>query len=152
MDIMTGFNGGRRHPGRTLQAAGVCGLLLLLGCGGDSGPSYTRFPVKGMVTIDGEPIADGSIGFTPDPDAGVQGPAAFASITNGAFEIPQDRGVVAGQHVFEIEVYGPRPSDPEEEVPVIGSLTARTQIPDGGLTDFKFEGTKKELLASPQNE
>ena len=74
-------------------------LLIAAGCGGGTdGPE--RFPVTGKVTINGEPLDDGSIQFIPE--AGTDGPSSGAPITNGAYTIPAEKGPVAGQYLVQI--------------------------------------------------
>ena len=54
--------------------------LLSSGCGG-SGIS-----VSGTVTLDGTPIADGYVSFTPE--SGTKGPAVAGRIKSGSYMIP----------------------------------------------------------------
>jgi len=63
-------------------AAGI-GLILVFGCGDDSGLSK-RYPVSGTVTYKGEPIAKGTIGFVPTK---AEGRAATGEIDNGRYTL-----------------------------------------------------------------
>ena len=71
-------------------------LALLSGCGGVEG----RGTVKGTVRFDGEPIAEGSIQFSPT--GGNKGPAAGATIENGEYFIPAEKGPPVGLNRVEI--------------------------------------------------
>lgn len=76
--------------------------VVLLGCGGvDPGPP--RAVVSGKVTLDDQPIEEGSITFIPM--GGTQGPTSGAKIENGEYKTPPDLGPVAGLHRVEITAY-----------------------------------------------
>jgi hypothetical protein len=70
-------------------ASGLC-LLLLAGCG----PQSDRSSLEGTVTLNGEPLAEGSIALRPLP--GTRGPTAGGRITNGTFAILPEQGTFAG--------------------------------------------------------
>ncbi len=53
------------------------GGVLLAGCGRSEPPLA---PVRGQVTFRGQPLAGGTIVFTPDPQRGGSGPQAWAEI------------------------------------------------------------------------
>jgi len=72
-------------------------LLAVAGCGGDS---LARGSVRGKVTLEGKPIAEGTIIFTPTD--GTTGPMAMAQIVNGEYSIQQDAPVV-GVHAVKIQ-------------------------------------------------
>ncbi|MCS7303630.1 MAG: hypothetical protein NZ602_00780 [Thermoguttaceae bacterium] len=74
------------------------GLLLVgcLGCGSSSG----RQAVTGTVSLDGKPLASGSINFQPAP--GLKAPSAGAPIENGRFSIPADQGLLPGEYQVTI--------------------------------------------------
>lgn len=64
---------------RDLKSAMVAGLAaLLIGCGGSE-----TYRVSGVVTCDGEPLADGHIAFLPDGAGAGQG----STITNGQYQV-----------------------------------------------------------------
>jgi hypothetical protein len=68
------------------------------GCG-NAGP--VRAPIRGKVTVGGQPLAAGRILFTPI--APNQGPATSAVITAGEYKIPKDEGPVVGNNRVEVE-------------------------------------------------
>jgi hypothetical protein len=80
---------------------GVCCLSLICGCGGDAHPLA---PVWGRITLDGEALADASVGFEPVRvgDAVSAGPGAYGSTdAEGRFrlETPDRRaGATVGKN------------------------------------------------------
>jgi hypothetical protein len=80
---------------------GVCCLSLVWGCGGDAHPLA---PVAGRITLDGEPLAEASVGFEPIRvgDAASAGPGAYGSTdADGRFrlETPDRRaGATVGKN------------------------------------------------------
>ena len=75
-------------------------LLVLAGCG----PGNGRQNLEGTVTLDGEPLAKGSIAFRPT--AGTQSPTAGGRIVNGEFSISPEKGLSAG--TFRVEITASR--------------------------------------------
>jgi len=72
------------------MAAAVSLTFLTAGCGtSSSGPQ--RLAVNGTATVDSEP-ASGTLSFQPVG----KGPAAGTAVVGGVFEIPSERGPVAG--------------------------------------------------------
>lgn len=71
----------------------VCVLLAgtILGCG--SGASCS---LSGQVSFEGQPIPDGNIRL--NPIEGTPGPGGSAKIVNGAYEIAEGEGMLAGKH------------------------------------------------------
>jgi hypothetical protein len=77
-------------------------VAILVGCGSSDGTN--RGSVTGKVTLDGQPVQEGSIVFTPT--AGTTGPMSFVQIANGSYSIAAgDRGPVVGKHKVGIEAY-----------------------------------------------
>jgi hypothetical protein len=72
-------------------------LLLASGCG-RSGAD--RGAVKGMVKLDGKPVEQGSILFTPIE--GAQGTVAGGEIKNGRYELSSKSGPAVGRNRVEI--------------------------------------------------
>lgn len=73
-------------------------LSALTGCG--SADEYPRAAVRGIVTLDGDPLSQGVIRFIPDGEN--EGPQASASIREGIFNVPVDFGPVVGTNRIEI--------------------------------------------------
>lgn len=75
----------------------VLGSAIAAGCG-SSGPE--RVAVAGTVMLDGQPLALGTVQFVPEADT--TGPAAFATVKGGYFELPESEGPPSG--TFRVEV------------------------------------------------
>lgn len=76
-------------------------MLAVVGCGEQS--AYRLAPVRGMVTLDGEPVANAVVTFQPrSTGQSVAGPGSTArSDASGKFElrtIRDDPGAVVGPH------------------------------------------------------
>ena len=83
-----------------LQSRSVVLLCLavafVVGCTGGS----KRAAVKGRVTVDGQPVENGSISFVPAD--GTQGPSAGGVITAGEYDIAKADGPLIGPHRVRI--------------------------------------------------
>jgi hypothetical protein len=74
----------------------VC-LLACVGCGGSG-----TVAVRGAVTLDGAPLQNGEIEFSPS--SGTSGPTAGAVIENGQYEVPAvEQGLRAGG-VYDVRI------------------------------------------------
>lgn len=71
----------------------VCALLAacIVGCGGGAACS-----LSGQVTFDGQPIPDGNIRL--NPIEGTPGVGGATKIVDGAYEIAEGDGMLAGKH------------------------------------------------------
>ena len=108
-----------------------CGLVLLVGVGllaGCRDPNG-RQAVSGTVTFNGKPLDQGRIHFAP-LEKGVS--EAGATIQDGKYSIPGDRGLVPGNYkvsIFSYDQTGPKVAS--EEIP--GDRAAKQfkeRIPD----------------------
>jgi hypothetical protein len=111
-------------------------LVALTGCGGER-----RVSVAGNVTLDGEPIPEGSITFIPDQ--GNHGPTAGGEIIDGEYRVESASGPMTGPHRVEIRatvrtgrsVPDPRfPGARIEEVRDLIPARYKTGKPEGLLT------------------
>jgi hypothetical protein len=84
--------GSRRSLLWVVLAPVVC---VCAGCG----PPSDRLEITGNVTLDGAPLDGGSIRFTSSGDEPV---AAGAMIENGAYKIPQEKGLPPGTYYVDI--------------------------------------------------
>jgi hypothetical protein len=89
------------RPRLGATAAGMALAMAALGCGGGVPDERPRVAVKGMVTLDGQPLENAVIRFVPFPE--VNGPTTSIAITSGKFDLPPSSGPVAGKHRIEIE-------------------------------------------------
>jgi len=98
-------------------------LALLAGCGADG----DRGSVSGTIALDGKPLESGSINFAPAE--GTQSPSAGAAIEGGKYEIPRDKGPMAG--AFTVTIRAPRKTG--KKVP------AGSPFPPGTMVDETVE-------------
>jgi hypothetical protein len=96
--------------------AATLALTAAPGCG-RSGPE--RFAIGGAVTLDGQPLPDGSIDFTPDEST--PGPTVSGIIEFGRYEIPADRGPIAGS--YSVSITADRPTGKKVRADILGSAT-----------------------------
>jgi hypothetical protein len=148
-----------RHPWRSWSCrVVVMAGLAVPGCwgGGDDAP---REPVAGTVTLDGKPVATGTIRFFPAQTS----PSGYAieggdSIRNGRFSIARDVGLVPG--TYRVSIYSgnttgerPRadigpgrvPKAAKELIPFKynAQSTLTADVPKGGLSDLRFDLVSK---------
>ncbi|WP_165244853.1 hypothetical protein [Paludisphaera soli] len=81
-------------------------LSALAGCG-EPGDDLPREPVSGKVTIEGEPLAKGSILFRPSGG----GAEAGGTVEAGAFTIPRVDGPTPGKYQVSITEAVDRPEE-----------------------------------------
>ena len=122
-------------------------IVLLLGCGSSDG----RHELEGTVTLDGEPLREGSIVFQPMP--GTQSPTAGAPIRDGRFEVAAGGGAHPGE--FRVEITAIRGTGKRRMDPMVGReievteqyLPARynrrselmAQVSSSGSNHFEFD-------------
>jgi hypothetical protein len=114
--------------------------VLLIGCGK---ASDGRLEVSGTITLHGETLDEGVIEFLPLADTKRAGPAtqSGAVITNGAYKIPSDSGLVAGSYKVLITAGdGKTPVDGELPGPT-GNIVSVDRIPAEYNIDSKQEVT-----------
>ncbi|HVV98756.1 MAG TPA: hypothetical protein VHB77_00365 [Planctomycetaceae bacterium] len=113
-------------------AAGVCGVLVLAGCGKSNEPHFV--PVSGSVTLDGQPVHGARIEFLPDAGKGTDGPASFAELDEGGDYVLESvggkQGALVGHHKVTIKC--PEPSSagpvPECHVPAHYANAATSEL------------------------
>jgi hypothetical protein len=92
----------------------VAALVAVAGCGGGgAADDRPRQEVSGTVTLDGRPLASGSIQF--QPSSAQEGVVAGALITDGKYSIPRDQGLVPGTYsvsISSVESSSPPPGPP----------------------------------------
>lgn len=86
----------------------------VIGCGGAS-DSLDRKEVTGTITLNGQPLNDGRIQFTPVSAAA--GTVAAAEIKDGKYQIPAAAGPVPGEYKVMIFSSGPAPAAVVEAMP-----------------------------------
>ena len=148
---MTGLGLGKRFDPRFLV------LAVLAGCSSSDGLPRER--VSGKVTLDGKPLAVGSIQFVPVSVGDAKNPAlaAGATITDGAFDISRDSGLTPNSYSVSItsaagggagvanEPPGPAPAAAKEAIPekYNKSSTLIKEVKAKSENNFTFELTSK---------
>lgn len=87
-------------------------LLVFSGCGGSD-----RSPVSGTVTLDGQPVAVGSISFRPAK--GTKGNTAGTTIVDGRYTVAAERGLSPGDYTVQVETFyktGQKFNDPQKGI------------------------------------
>jgi hypothetical protein len=121
-------------------------IVLMAGCSGDAFPTA---PLKGTVTVDGQPVERGNISFAPL--AANMGPDVSVPITAGRYEaqVPQGKVRVFLQGTREtgkmIEMFG-------KQEPEVVSVIPRKYSPGIELDTSKLSGEHNfELTSSPDS-
>jgi hypothetical protein len=116
----------------------TCGLLLILASGcGQGGPEVA--PVKGRVTLDGQPLKMVDIVFQPtngDP------PSTSRTDDNGNYEMLYKRGVMGartGEHSVRIDFTSGIVSNPPKIPPRYNTQSELKEEVKSGQNEFNFE-------------
>ena len=119
----------------SLLFAFLASLSLISGCSNDG-----KTKLQGEVTYGGEPVAIGTITFTPK----AEGYRAVQTITDGKFEIPEKFGVQPCEYNVAVEGYEEIPEDDPDQV-------AKKAFPDYSTT-ITVEPDKPIVVDVPKNE
>ncbi len=127
--------------------------LTATGCAG-SEDDLPREPVSGTVTMDDQPLAEGTIQFTPTAGGGA-GVGGGSPIENGRFSIARDKGLVPGSYRVAINASDQKSrGEPTKKGPVKKGLglakelipskynsgsTLTAEIKKGGSDDLKYD-------------
>jgi hypothetical protein len=125
--------------------------LTASGCSG-SGDDLPREAVSGTVTLDDQPLAAGTISFTPSDKSG--GNSGSGAIKDGKFSIARAEGLVPGSYVVAIyssakEVEQTKPASPgkldrkalpKESIPskYNSASELKADIPKGGTSSLNY--------------
>ncbi len=140
---------------RLVSGTSLIVMAVTVGCGSDDG--LNRKPIKGVITVDGKSVPNGSINFEPLYQGGV---GSGAVITNGAYAIAQKDGLPPGKYRVQITgddgvnfgvSEGKMPGDeimPPKKQLVPASWNSKSkheiEVPDKGPTVFDFTINSKE--------
>jgi hypothetical protein len=100
-----------------LMGIGAVLVWVFAGCGKSDGVPRVR--VSGVVSFQGQPVADGQIRFVPKPGNAV--PLTIVTISDGRYDTASIGGVPVGQHRVEIQSFDPKtpapklPGDPQRK-------------------------------------
>lgn len=134
-------------------------VVAAAGCGGPS-DGLPRQAISGSVTLDGQPVAVGSITFIP---MGFDGPPVGASIQDGAYSISAQNGPVPGIHrvaIYRRMPTGKTTTDPDDPGVVVeeqfetipdaynSRSDLKAEVKAGGSNRFDYE-LKGEIKTPP---
>lgn len=125
---------------RRPTAATLCAIALALTAPGCDEPRDTlpREPVSGKVTIDGEPLAKGSIQFrSTGGDIEVGG-----SVEGGSFEIPKADGPTPGKYRVSVTEAMDRPEEDKLNNFTLQPKTKPSKMVIGGPLDAEVAAGK----------
>ncbi|HZW30294.1 MAG TPA: carboxypeptidase-like regulatory domain-containing protein, partial [Isosphaeraceae bacterium] len=142
-----------RHYRRFSFVLSLAASGLMAGCSG-SRDDLPREPVAGTVTLDGRPLAEGAIQFTPASGSGGPAISGTAAIENGQFSIPRADGLVPGSYKVSVSAV-PVKREPRGQI-TIGKKKATQykeaipakyntktilteEIKRGGASDLKYD-------------
>lgn len=124
----------------------VCVVGATTGCGSKN--PQGRRAVEGTISIDGTPIAQGSIEFLPDSSNAVQ-TSSGAVITDGKFKIAETKGLAEGSYLVAVSsnvdtgetVDGPMGPEPlfKELVPARYGSETQEKATFSGKGPFVYE-------------
>jgi hypothetical protein len=98
------------------------GAFALSGCGSGAVDNLPRQAVSGTVTLDGKPLEQGTITFTPQTDLPTPG---MVSISGGSYSIPQTQGLVPGS--YKVSILGRDSTEPVEKFGDLPGVAGRQQ-------------------------
>jgi hypothetical protein len=123
-------------------------LLLWLAAGCDSGDGLNRQPISGTVTLDGQPLATGTIHFIPSSNEA--GTEVSATISGGKYWFSKSTGPVPGPFKVEISsADAPKFEPPAGKTP--GEVLpphATEKVPE----KYNFKSTLTTTIKSGQSE
>lgn len=138
---------GERGVGRV--AAGVV-LLAMVGCSKGPGPVFA--PVTGRVTVNGQPLAEGTIHFVPDEEQGFSGPMSMAAMqTDGSYSL-RGPGKYVGAMVGNHRVYLTMPIPELGPTPVVIDGEVVVQEPPRSRPDSIAAGIPRKYLQPETSE
>jgi hypothetical protein len=117
------------------------GSVLLCGC---SEPGPKRYAISGEVTLDGSPVNQATIVFTPK-DAGL---AAAASIFDGQFSLPADAGPTQGEFGVRINPLEAELDESQHLPAQLSRLDRRPRIPK----HYQQNGTLTAIVTGEPNQ
>jgi len=126
-------------------------LIGLVGCA-EKLDQLPREAISGTVTLDDQPLKDGTIQFLPDATASDEATFAGGRILEGKFDVPRDQGPTPGRYSVTIISGGTASSGvtaetiPGEGVPRKEKIPAKyntrtkltAEVKKGGPNTFEF--------------
>jgi len=94
-------------------------MLFVIGCG----KTTNRLALEGAVTLDGQPLTEGSIAFLPQQ--GTKGPVTGGRIDDGQFSVSPNKGAFQGN--FLVKITAGRKTGRQEKDPFGNLFDVREQ-------------------------
>ena len=107
---------------RTQSLGRLVGVLLLVamtGCGSDN--PRNRQAISGRVTLDGVPLDQGTIGFSPESQDGI---GSGTRIHDGVYSIATAKGLPPGKYIVRINSIMPDPRNGKGVSSIPGGVNA----------------------------
>jgi hypothetical protein len=135
-----------RAPWRVpLAAATIATISIVVGCGSTS----DRLPVSGIVTLDGVPLAEGSIRF--DSSGGQKVIATGSLIKDGEYYVSQEKGLPPGK--YRVQITSPDENAPPLMMPATASGPGFRVPPDRIPPEYNVKSNVTvEVTADGDNE
>lgn len=135
-----------RRGRRAWLVAAFWVLAAAAGCGGPP-----QAIARGRVTVDGEPMAQGTIAFLP---AEGKGPSAGGMVTSGGYEV---RGMTPGLKIVRVDVFAPISDSPttsaewgDQPASVRGKSPTAVNGPGPLPADAPGNNAQREVFAGEQ--
>lgn len=145
-DMNTNLIARHTSPGWHMAASLIL-ISVIIGC-----TTHDRQGLQGIVTLDGQPLTEGSIAFRPKP--GTSGPTAGAVINeDGTYVVDHKGGTFIG--VFQVQITAARKTgrqiqdqltgnmvdEYEQYIPVMYNTetTLEVEVTEDGPNEFDFE-------------
>jgi hypothetical protein len=112
------------RPAKLVCLGAMLSIAVWVGCGADN--PLGRQAISGTVTLDGQPIAAGSIEFAPRQHGGV---GSGAMITAGSYQIAAAKGLPPGKYL--VRIFAPEDAQAAPAEPSVPGPTGPSQPPPG---------------------
>ncbi len=125
----------------------VVGILISAGCGGGDGtkPLANLVPVSGTVSLEGKPLAQGTVAFIPEGP----GQSASGKISNGSFTMATTvsaPGVVAGKYKVQIDSKEQPAAGAAAAPPPSGAVAPPKSLIPAKYSDVKTSGLEVDVV------
>ena len=131
-----------------LLVAPLAVALVVAGCGPSGGgtPRAAVAPVTCDVSVNGQPLAKGSLLFVPDRSKNTKGRAAHGTVANGKVAklttYDDGDGAIVGHH--KVEIHSMKGDDPQTAKDIVPpqyntNTTLTVEVKADAKNNFKFE-------------
>ena len=128
----------------------IASMLALVGCSKPAGPEFV--PVRGRVTLNGQPLGMGTIHFVPDESRGTSGPMSTGVLqSDGSFSL-RGPGTRIGSMVGNHRVYLTMPPPEIGPTPVVVDGKVVVKGPPRGAAASTVRQVPKKYLQAKTSE